>query len=709
MELVYTLQGLDCPHCSAEIERAVAELEGVTHSAVNLMQQTLTVRSDSLTAEHLTPQVEAIVKHHEPDVKVIAQDAAHEQDHAQEQGHTHSEASEQLLPWRLFVAAACFFAGLLLLHAMQQEKASAAAFFIAYLIAGYDVILNAARNILHGRIFDEHFLMTVSTVGAFCIGEYPEAAAIMLLYQVGEWFQDMAVQRSRRTISALLDIRPDTARLLENGSSREVRAEEVRPGDVIEIRAGERVPLDGKVCAGSSMLDTAALTGESVPRKAEAGDEVLSGAINLNAPLTVTVTRGFRDSTASRVIDMVENAAARKAPAEQFITKFARYYTPVVVICAVLLGLVPPLLFHAQWSEWIRRACVFLIISCPCAVVLSVPLTFFGGIGAASRRGVLVKGSNYLESLSRVTVMAFDKTGTLTEGSFRVTELLPAEGYDSALLLRLAAHGEQHTGHPIAQSVCAAYTGKYDMETGAVEEIAGCGIRAEVGGQTVLLGNARLMEQAHIAYTPCDSIGTKVYAAADGKFAGCIVISDTLRPDAKQAVEAMRQAGIKRTIMLTGDNRETAERIAAELGIDEVHAELLPGDKVAEIEKLEAALTGGDKLAFVGDGINDAPVLARADVGIAMGALGADAAIEAADVVLMTDEPMRLCDALDTARRTKQIVTQNLVFVLGVKLLLLALGALGLAGMWSAVFGDVGVTVLAVLNAMRMLRNDAEN
>ena len=697
MELVYTLQGLDCPHCSAEIERAVGELEGVTGSAVNLMQQTLTVHSESLTAEHLTPQIEAIVRHHEPDVAVIAH-AAQEHQKAE-----HDSTDTAILKLRLAVSALLFCAGLLLTHLTQSDTAAKILLLGAYLAAGYDVILTALRNIAHGKVFDEHFLMTVSTVGAFCIGEFPEAAAIMLLYQTGELFQSAAVQKSRRTISALLDIRPDTARLCKNGETAAVRAETVPVGAVIEVRAGERIPLDGTVLRGSSMLDTAALTGESVPRRAAEGDAVLSGAVNLSAPLTVEVTKAFGDSTASRIILAVENAAARKAPAEQFITKFARYYTPVVVACAVLLGLIPPLLLGADWAEWIRRACVFLIISCPCAVVLSVPLTFFGGIGAASARGVLVKGSNYLEALSRVTVMAFDKTGTLTEGSFRVTEILPAAGYSAESLLSLAAHAERQSQHPIAQSVCAAFTGAYTEETGSAEEIAGCGIRASVGGKAVLLGNARLMEQEQIAFVPCGSIGTKVYAAVDGQFAGCIVIADALRPDAKEAVAALRRAGIRHTVMLTGDNRETAEQVAQALGIDEVHAELLPEDKVAQIEALEKNLSAGERLAFAGDGINDAPVLARADVGIAMGALGADAAIEAADVVLMTDEPMRLTDAIGTARRTKRIVAQNLVFVLGVKLVLLILGAFGIADMWSAVFGDVGVTVLAVLNAMRML------
>lgn len=700
MEHIYTLKGLDCPHCSAEIERAVGALEGVSRSAVNLMQQTLTVTSEVLTADALTPQVEQIVHTHEPEVEVIAHAAEEPQAH----DHGHGEEDTRLLLVRLCVSAVLFIAGLLAEHAFQADTAALCLFVGTYLIAGYDVILRALKNIAHGKIFDENFLMTVSTVGAFAIGEYPEAAAIMLLYQIGEWFQGMAVRKSRRTISSLLDIRPDTANLVTAHGTEEVRAESVAVGAQIVVRAGERVPLDGVIVSGSSMLDTAALTGESVPRHATAGDAVRSGMVNQSGVLTVEVTAGFKDSTASRIIDLVENAAARKAPAENFITKFARYYTPVVVICAVLLALVPPLCFAQPWAEWIRRACVFLIISCPCAVVLSIPLTFFGGIGAASKRGVLVKGSNYLEALSGVRTIAFDKTGTLTEGSFRVTEILPAAGFTAETLLETAAHAERHSDHPIAQSVCAAYTGDYADEAAETEEIAGCGIRAVVHGQTVLLGNTRLMEQNGIAYTSCEAVGTKIYAAVGGQYAGCIVIADTVKQDAKAALDALKAAGITRTVMLTGDNRETAEQIAKQLGIDEVHAELLPEDKVTEIERLQKALPAGEKLAFVGDGINDAPVLARADVGIAMGALGADAAIEAADVVLMTDEPLRLADAMETARRTKRIVTENLVFVLGVKLVLLVLGAFGIAGMWWAVFGDVGVTLLAVLNAMRMLR-----
>ncbi len=702
MEQIYTLKGLDCPHCSAEIERTVGQIEGVTQSAVNLMQQTLTVTSETLSAEMLMPQICKIVHSHEPDVEVIAHNA---QPMTARRAQEDDTGSRTILI-RLIAGGVLFLAGMLCAHlSALPGTVSLCIFIAAYLILGYDVIAAAVRNIAHGKVFDEHFLMTVSTVGAFCIGEYPEAAAVMLLYQIGEYFESRAVQKSRRTISSLLDIRPDSAYVEQNGEWVAVRAETVAVGTQILVHAGERVPLDGIVRSGSSMLNTAALTGESAPQQVSAGDAVLSGCINQNSPLTVEVTKSFQNSTASRIIDMVENAAARKAKAEHFITRFARIYTPAVVLCAVLLALIPPLLLHAAWAEWIRRACVFLIISCPCAVVISIPLTFFGGIGAASKRGVLIKGSNYLEALSRVKIIAFDKTGTLTEGTFRVTQILPAPQITAETLLRTTARAERFSDHPIAQSVCAAFSGEYGPESAAdTEELAGLGIRAKIDGKTVYLGNAKLMAQQHIAYVPCDAVGTKIYAAIDGQYAGCILIADTLKQGAKETVTALRKAGVNRMIMLTGDNAETAAYFAEELGLDAVFAELLPADKVQQIEALEAELGSGETLAFVGDGINDAPVLARADVGIAMGALGADAAIEAADVVLMTDEPRKLLDARDTARRTKQIVAQNLIFVLGVKLLLLILGALGLAGMWAAVFGDVGVTILAVLNAMRMLR-----
>ena len=736
MELVYTLKGLDCPNCSAKIEKEVAALEQITEANVNLMQQTLTV-STVHAAEEIEALIKGIVRKHEPDVEVIAKSGhghshahehkhehehahehehghchcgehehehTHEHEHAHAHGHIHAHGSSMTI--RILAGAAVFAVGAVMHYALHAPSAAVlAVMLISYLILGYDVVLTALRNITRGQIFDEHFLMSISTIGAFVLGEYPEAAAVMLFYQVGEYFQSLAVQRSRRSIAALLDIRPDTANVLRNGTVTETAAESVAVGEMIVVKAGERIPLDGIVTDGESMLDTTALTGESVPRRVSAGDEALSGCINQSGTLTVRVTKPFGESTASKIIDMVENAAARKAPTENFITTFARYYTPVVVICAVLLAVIPPLLLHGVWAEWIRRAFVFLIVSCPCALVISIPLTFFGGIGAASKHGVLVKGSHDLEALSKVRAIVFDKTGTLTQGCFRVTEILPQDGISADDLLQYAAGCERNSNHPIAASVLAAYEGDADaLDVSGSTEISGYGIEATVNGKAVLAGSGRLMEQRGITYQPCSGTGTKVYVAADGQYLGCLLIADALKQDVKQALSALRNQGVTNMIMLTGDNREIAGAVAAVLGLDGYHAELLPQDKVEKLETIAADMHDGDKLAFVGDGINDAPVLARADVGIAMGALGADAAIEAADVVLMTDEPARLGDAIRLAKQTKQIVMQNIIFAIGVKVLLLILGACGIAGMWWAVFGDVGVTVLAVLNAMRMLR-----
>ncbi|MBR4200280.1 MAG: cadmium-translocating P-type ATPase [Oscillospiraceae bacterium] len=715
MELIYTLKGLDCPHCSAKIEHDVAALEEISAATVNLMQQTLTVQTEH-PHETVGTLIEHIVHQHEPDVEVIqgkvhSHDHAHTHehgeccghDHAHSHEHEHSHDGSHTMLLRLIIGAAVFAAGAVLHYALHAPSAAVFAVMLtSYIILGWDVVWTALRNILRGKIFDEHFLMSISTVGAFALGEYPEAAAVMLFYQLGEYFQSLAVNRSRHSISALLDIRPDTANVLHDGQPEETAAADVPVGAVILVKAGERIPLDGIVTEGESMLDTTALTGESVPRHVHSGDPVLSGCINQSGTLTVQVTKPFAESTASKIIDLVENASARKAPAENFITTFARYYTPVVVIAAVLLALVPPLLLHAAWTDWIRRAFVFLIVSCPCALVISIPLTFFSGIGAASKHGVLVKGSNYLAALSRVRQIVFDKTGTLTKGEFRVTELLPAEGFSQNDLLYLAACCEKHSNHPIAVSVLAAYSGDPSaLPVTDSEEISGRGIRAKADGKELLAGSAALLTEQQIPFSPCSEAGTKVYIAADGKYVGCILIADTLKPDSKETVAALRAEGVDKLTMLTGDDAAIAASVAEALALDDWSAELLPEQKVTELEKMRAKLPEGAKLAFVGDGINDAPVLARADVGIAMGALGADAAIEAADVVLMTDEPARLRDAIGIARKTKRIVMQNIVFALGVKLLLLILGACGIAGMWAAVFGDVGVTVLAVLNAMR--------
>ena len=716
MELVYHLKGLDCPNCSAKIEQEVSGLAEVSAASVNLMQQKLTVRTDFADRAGLERAITEIVHKHEPEVAVApyekdvhthhAQEHCHD-GHCHEHEHAHSAEGNTEMLVRILIGVVTFAIGLVLCHANgdAQHLTGAGILLGTYALLGWDVVLHALKNIVHGKVFDEHFLMSVSTVGAIVMGEYPEAAAVMLLYQIGELFQSMAVQRSRKSISSLMEICPDEANLLENGELRTVRCEDVAVTDEILVKPGERIPLDGVIISGESMLDTSALTGESVPRSVKPGDPALSGCINQSGTLTLEVTAPFSESTASKIISMVENASARKAPAENFITTFARYYTPVVVIAALLLALIPPLAFGGVWSDWIRRAFVFLIVSCPCALVISIPLTYFGGIGAASRQGVLMKGSSYLEALTHVTGIVFDKTGTLTEGVFHVTELMPAEGYTKEKLLAIAAACEQGSNHPIAQSVMTAFGTEMPARCEVLEELPGYGIEAESNGVRLLTGNAKLMEQNQIAFCPCEKPGTKIYVAEDGKFAGCILIADVCKKDSRETVAALRKAGIRRMTMLTGDDRTIAESVAKELGLDGCRAELLPGQKLEAMEQMLAEMPAGEKLAFVGDGINDAPVLARADLGIAMGALGSDAAIEAADIVLMTDEPARLCNALQTARKTHRIVMENLIFALGVKAILLALGAFGLVGMWAAVFGDVGVAILAVLNAMRMLRS----
>jgi len=578
-------------------------------------------------------------------------------------------------------------------------------FLASYLILGWKVIYHAVRNLLRGDFFNENFLMSIATGGAFIIGEYPEAAAVMLFYLVGESFQDMAVHRSRKSISDLMDIRPDFAHIRVNGELQRVAPETVQIGDIIVVKPGEKIPLDGVIIEGESMLDTKALTGESVPRSAKPSDTALSGCINLNGVLTIKVTKIFGESTVAKIIELVENASGKKAPAENFITAFSRYYTPAVVGLAALLAVLPPLLFGGEWADWIHRALVFLVISCPCALVISIPLGFFCGIGAASRNGVLVKGGNYLEALNNVDVIVFDKTGTLTKGVFDVTGIYPAPDFTGDRLLEYAAKAEAFSNHPIAQSILKAYGKGVDKSDLAdYQEISGHGTCVTANGVKILAGNGKLMEKEGIAFAENNEAGTKVYVAANGRYAGCIVISDEIKPDSLRAIAALKKQGIKKTVMLTGDNRLIAEAAAKELSIDEVHAQLLPGEKVAKVEDLIAQQRAGKKLAFAGDGINDAPVLARADVGIAMGALGSDAAIEAADVVLMTDELTRLVTAIKIAKRTKRIIVQNIVFALGVKGIFLVLGALGVAGMWVAVFADTGVSLLAVLNALRIMQ-----
>lgn len=583
-----------------------------------------------------------------------------------------------------------------------------AIFLVPYGIIGWDILWRAVKNIAHGQIFDENFLMCIATVGAFALGECPEGVFVMLFYQVGELFQSYAVGKSRRSISEMMDIRPDYANIYRDGQIVQVDPEEIKIGDTIVIKPGERVPLDGIVIKGKSSLDTAALTGESLPRRVEEGDDLISGCVNIDGLLEVQVTKEFGQSTVSKILDLVENSSSKKAKAENFITKFARYYTPCVVIGAVLLAVIPPLILGGNyWGEWIQRALIFLVISCPCALVISVPLSFFGGIGGASKKGILVKGGNYLEVLAKTGYVVFDKTGTLTKGVFNVTAVHPDHCSESELL-ELAALAESGSDHPIAKSVREAY-GK-DLELNRVsdiKEIGGHGVKAVIDGRNICAGNDKLMEQAGVKWHPCHKTGTTVHIAIDGSYAGHIVISDEIKPDAKEAIAALKNIGIKKTVMLTGDAKEVGEAAAKELGLDEVHTRLLPADKVERVEELlkeKQQDKSSCSLAFVGDGINDAPVLSRADVGIAMGAIGSDAAVEAADIVLMDDKPSKIAAAIGIARKTMRIVRQNIVFALAVKLAVMILGAFGVANMWEAVFADVGVSVIAIINAMRALR-----
>ena len=581
-------------------------------------------------------------------------------------------------------------------------------FLPAYFVIGWDVLWRAIRNIAHGQVFDENFLMALATVGAFCTGffgegEYPEAVFVMLFYQVGELFQSYAVGKSRKSIASLMDIRPDYANVEREGKLIQVDPEEVAVGDAITVKAGERIPLDGVVLEGQSMVNTSALTGESVPRQVQPGDDVISGCVNQSGLLRVQVTKPFGESTVQKILDLVENSSSKKAKAENFITKFARYYTPIVVFGALALALVPPL-FLGDWVGWVQKALIFLVVSCPCALVISVPLSFFGGIGGASRQGILVKGGNYLEVLANTEIVVFDKTGTLTQGVFNVTAIHPEESSESSLL-EMAALAESYSDHPISRSLKEAYGKEIDASrVGEVEEISGRGVRAQVDGKTVCAGNDKLMEEIGVSWHPCHHVGTTVHVAVEGQYIGHIVISDQVKSDAKEAIAALKAQGVKKTVLLTGDAKAGGESVARDLGLDEAYTQLLPGDKVERVEALLSETSPKGKLAFVGDGINDAPVLSRADIGIAMGALGSDAAIEAADIVLMDDKPSKIAKAMEISKRTLRIVRQNIVFALAVKLLVLALTPFGLSNMWEAVFADVGVMVIAILNASRALQ-----
>ena len=604
--------------------------------------------------------------------------------------------------WRIIIGAAVLATAVLL--SLNNEWLQIALFIISYIIVGGDVVKRAVKNIFKGQVFDENFLMSIATIGAFFIGEYPEGVAVMLFYQVGELFQSYAVGKSRKSIASLMDIRPDYANVKKGDELVKVDPDEVQIGDIIVIKAGEKIPLDGKVIEGSSMIDTSALTGESVPREVEVGSDILSGCININGVITAEVTKEFGESTVSKILDLVENASSKKSNSEQFITKFARYYTPVVVIIAVFLAIIPPLVIDGvTFSDWIYRALAFLVVSCPCALVISIPLSFFGGIGGASKKGVLVKGSNYLEALAETEIVVFDKTGTLTKGVFNVQEIHP-EGVSKEELLELTAHAESYSNHPISLSLKRAYSKEIDNgRISDVEEISGHGVIATVDGKKVMAGNIKLMKMMDIPYFKGELIGTIVHVAVNNKYIGYIVIADEVKEDSAQAIKELKAANIKQTVMLTGDNKSIGSKVAKELGLDKVYAELLPADKVEKLEELFSQKSKKGKLAFVGDGINDAPVLARADIGIAMGGLGSDAAIEAADVVIMTDEPSKIATTMKISKKTLKIAHQNIVFAIGIKIIVLILSAFGITTMWAAIFADVGVTIIAVLNAFRAL------
>ena len=604
--------------------------------------------------------------------------------------------------WRIIIGAAVLVAATII--NFNNEWLQIALFIISYIIVGGDVVKRAVKNIFKGQVFDENFLMSIATIGAFFIGEYPEGVAVMLFYQVGELFQSYAVGKSRKSIASLMDIRPDYANVKKGDELVKVDPDEVQIGDIIVIKAGEKIPLDGKVIEGSSMIDTSALTGESVPREVEVGSDILSGCININGVITAEVTKEFGESTVSKILDLVENASSKKSNSEQFITKFARYYTPVVVIIAVFLAIIPPLVIDgATFSDWIYRALAFLVVSCPCALVISIPLSFFGGIGGASKKGILVKGSNYLEALAETEIVVFDKTGTLTKGVFNVQEIHP-EGVSKEELLELTAYVESYSNHPISLSLKRAYSKEIDNgRISDVEEISGHGVIATVDGKKVMAGNIKLMKMMDIPYFKGELIGTAVHVAVNNKYIGYIVIADEVKEDSAQAIKELKAANIKQTVMLTGDNKSVGSKVAKELGLDKVYAELLPADKVEKLEELFSQKSKKGKLAFVGDGINDAPVLARADIGIAMGGLGSDAAIEAADIVIMTDEPSKIATAMKISKKTLKIAHQNIVFAIGIKIIVLILSAFGITTMWAAIFADVGVTIIAVLNAFRAL------
>ena len=692
-ELQLTLEGLNCANCARKIEEKVGRMEGVKESNLNFTTTTLNVKLEKkVKEEHVINEIKKIVEALEPHVKV--------------EKKVYGKAT--IKKAKFTVKSTLIIGAVLYLFAVigdLQGTLGLILFGASYLLIGGEVVLTAIKNIAKGQVFDENFLMTVATIGAFTINQYPEAVAVMLFYEIGETIQGYAVNKSRSSISSLMDIRADYANLIINGKEKKVSPETVKVEDVILVKPGEKVPLDGVVIEGESFIDTSVLTGESVPRKIVPNDEILSGGINTSGLLKVKVTKKFGESTVSRILEMVENAASKKADTEKFITKFAKVYTPIVVVLAILIAVIPSIFIKdALFSTWIYRALVFLVVSCPCALVVSVPLGFFAGIGGASKKGVLVKGSNYLELLKDLETVVFDKTGTLTEGVFSVTEI-NTNGIDKEKLIEVAAMAESFSNHPIAISIIKEYGKEIDKEViKEYKEISGRGIKAVINNEEVLVGNSKLMNEFNILYNEVDSIGTVVYCAMNGEFKGSIVISDKIKENTAEALINLKKAGVKKTVMLTGDNKKTAYKVGKKINIDEIHSELLPLDKVREVEELLKRSNKNGKLAFVGDGVNDAPVLARADIGIAMGGIGSDAAIEAADIVLMKDDINALVDAINISKKTNKILWQNIVFALGIKILVMVLGTFGIANMWTAVFADVGVTIIAIINSTRCFR-----
>lgn len=687
----YILKGLDCPNCAAKIETKVNSLKDVKYGTLSFATQTLEIElHGNVNQESVVNEIKSLIKDLEPDVEVLEKT---EEKQDEEEGHSKIELVKIIVSAILFVIGIIFEFG---------KTTELVIFLSSYIIIGYEIIFKAIKNIFKGDVFDENFLMTIATIGAFGIGEFHEAVAVMLLYNVGEFLQDKAVEKSRKSITKLMDIRPDYANLKTEGGINKVSPSEICVGDEIIVKPGEKIPLDGIILEGESLIDTSALTGESVPRNMKEENEILSGMINKTGVLTVKVTKTFENSTVSKILELVQNASNKKAHTEKFITKFARIYTPIVVLLAVLIVAIPTLFIKdALFSDWLYKALVFLVISCPCALVISIPLSFFSGIGGASKRGILVKGANYLEILNKIDTVVFDKTGTLTKGVFNVTEIVPVGEISKEELLEHCAYAESYSNHPIATSIVKAY-GK-DIDKSKIKgytEISGNGIKASVNWETVLVGNSKLMIQEKIKYEEKAIIGTVVHVAIEGKYKGYIVISDVIKEDSKSAIKGLKQLGIKNTVMLTGDTKQIAEHIGEEIGIDKVVAELLPVDKVEELEK---CMKDG-KVVFVGDGINDSPVLARADVGIAMGGIGSDSAIEASDVVIMTDEPSKIVTAIKIARKTRKIVIENIVLAIVVKLAAMTLGVFGIATIWEAVIADVGVTIIAVINSIRALQ-----